>query len=74
MRTGLVAFGLLLAIPGIDMAGRALQGLLIGLSPFDIPTIAAVAIALAGVALLACYLAARRVTTIDPERLLREGG
>jgi len=70
----LIAFGLLLAIPGIDMAGRALQGLLIGLSPFDIPTIAAVAIALAGVALLACYLAARRVTTIDPERLLREGG
>jgi predicted permease len=70
----LIAFGLILAIPGIDIAGRSLQSLLIGVSPFDIPTIGAVAIALAGVALLACYLAARRVTTIDLERLLREGG
>jgi putative ABC transport system permease protein len=70
----LIAFGLLLAIPGIDMAGRALQGLLIGISPFDIPTIAAVAIGLAAVAMLACYLGARRVAAIDPERLLREGG
>jgi len=29
----LIAFGLLLAIPGIDMAGWALQGLLIGVVP-----------------------------------------
>ena len=70
----LIAFGLILAIPGIDIAGRALQSLLIGVSPFDIRTIGAVAIALASVALLACYLAARRVTTIDLEDLLREGG
>jgi putative ABC transport system permease protein len=70
----LIAFGLILAIPGIDMAGRALEGLLVGVSPFDIPTIAAAAIGLAGVGLFACYLPARRLTNIDLEHLLREGG
>jgi ABC-type antimicrobial peptide transport system permease subunit len=70
----LVALGLVIGIPGIYMAGEALEGLLVGVSPFDAATLVAVAIGLVGVALLACYLAARRVTTIDPERLLREGG
>jgi hypothetical protein len=70
----LIGIGLLLAMPGIYMAGSALQGFLIGFSPFDIPTIAAVALALAGIGLLACYLVARRVTTIDAGRLLRNGG
>jgi ABC-type antimicrobial peptide transport system permease subunit len=70
----LVALGLLIGIPGIYMAGQALRGLLVGVSPFDIPTLTAVALGLAAVALLACYLAARRVTAIEPERLLREGG
>jgi ABC-type lipoprotein release transport system permease subunit len=36
-------------------------------------TLAIVAIVLLAVTLAACYLAARRVTTIEPERLLREG-
>jgi predicted permease len=69
----LVMFGLLIAVPGIYMAGEALQGFLIGVSPFDGPTLVAVAAGLVAVALLACYLAARRVTTIEPDRLLREG-
>lgn len=69
----MLAVGLLLAIPGIYLAGEALRGLLVGISPFDAPTLAAVALGLVGVSLLACYLAATRVTAIDPERLLREG-
>jgi putative ABC transport system permease protein len=69
----LVALGLILGIPGIYISGQAVRGLLIDVSPFDTLTLAAVAILLIAVALLACYLAARRVTTIEPERLLREG-
>ena len=64
----LIAFGLLIGIPGIYMAGQALEGFLIGVSPFDTPTIAGVSIGLVGVALLACYLAARRVIAIAPDR------
>jgi ABC-type lipoprotein release transport system permease subunit len=65
---------LLIGIPGIYMSGEALNGFLIEVSLFDGPTLAAVVAGLVAVVLLACYLAARRVTTIDPDRLLREGG
>jgi putative ABC transport system permease protein len=70
----LLALGLLLGAPGVYLDGQALRGFLIGVSPFDAPTLAAVVIGLFAVALLACYSAARRVTRIEPERLLREGG
>jgi len=70
----LITLGFVIGIPGIYMAGEALKGFLIGISPFDLPTIAGVATGLVVIALLACYLAARRVTSINPERLLREGG
>jgi ABC-type antimicrobial peptide transport system permease subunit len=70
----LVVLGFLIAVPGIYVAGEALRGFLIGVSPFDASTLLAVAAVLVGIALFACYLAARRVTSIDPDRLLREGG
>lgn len=69
----LVALGVLLGLPGIYIAGQAIRGLLIDVSPFDTPTLTAVAVGLFAVGLVACYLAARRVTAIEPERLLREG-
>lgn len=72
--TRLLALGLLIGYPGTYLAGSALQGLLVGVPPDDGPTLTAVAIGLAAVALLACYLGARRVTAIDPGRLLNEGG
>jgi hypothetical protein len=55
------------------MAGQAIRSVLIGVSPFDAPTLIGVAIGLAAVALFACYLAARRVTSIDPSQMLRDG-
>ena len=70
----LLTLGLLIAVPGVYAAGQALRGFLVGVSPFDAPTLTAVTTALFAIALLACYLAARRVTTIDLHSLLREGG
>jgi putative ABC transport system permease protein len=76
MREGarLVALGLLIGVPGVYMSGQAIRSVLIGVSPFDAPTLISVAIGLAAVALLACYLAARRVTSIDPSQMLRDEG
>jgi putative ABC transport system permease protein len=68
----LIVLGLLIGIPGVYMAGHALKGFLVGVSPFDTPTLAVIAIGLVTVTLLACYLGARRVTSIQPARLLNE--
>lgn len=68
----LIVAGSLIGLPGIYLAGQTLQGFLVGVSPFDAPTLAGVVIGLCTVALLACYLAARTVTGINPERLLRD--
>jgi putative ABC transport system permease protein len=68
----LILLGLIVGVPGILLAGRVVRGILVGISPFDPLTIAAVGCGLGGVALLACYLPARRVTAIDPARSLRQ--
>jgi putative ABC transport system permease protein len=70
----LIALGLLIGVPGIYLSGQAIRSVLIGVSPFDAPTLISVAVGLAGVALLACYLAARRVTSIEPSSMLRDEG
>jgi ABC-type lipoprotein release transport system permease subunit len=44
---------------------------LIDVSPFDPPTLAAVVGGLAVVTLVACYVPARRVLGIDPAQALR---
>jgi putative ABC transport system permease protein len=51
---------------------RFLSSLLLGVSPADVPTFAAIAVLLASSALLASYLPARRASRIDPLRALRE--
>ena len=68
----LVLLGLLIGVPGIYFAGQVLRGMLIGVSPFDPVTLVATAAALLLVTLVACYLPARRVATIDPARALGE--
>jgi predicted permease len=63
-----VAVGLLLALA----AGFGLQGLLIGVTPFDPITYAAVIGLMTLVAMLACALPAQRAASLDPVTTLRE--
>lgn len=62
-----VGLGLLLAFP----LGQMLSGMLLGVNPADPVLFAAVAAFLTGVALLACYIPARRATRVDPLVALR---
>jgi len=62
-----VAAGLLVAAA----VTRYLQTLLFGIEPLDPLTFVAAPAVLAAVALLACYLPARRATSIDPMIALR---
>jgi putative ABC transport system permease protein len=68
----LVAIGLLLGAPGSYFAGRIIRGVLVGVSPLDPLTLGVVAAGLALVALVACYLPARRVLALEPARSLRQ--
>jgi predicted permease len=52
--------------------GRALSGLLYGVSPFDPLTLAGVVVLVVGVAALAAFLPSLRASRIDPMEALRE--
>ncbi|MBZ5537067.1 MAG: ABC transporter permease [Acidobacteriia bacterium] len=67
---------LMLAGLGIGLAGavaltRLLSHLPFGVRPADIPTVAVAALVLAGAALLAIFIPARRATRVDPTVALR---
>jgi putative ABC transport system permease protein len=63
--------GLVIGLGGAWLATRAMTGLLFGISPTDTVTFAAISVVLAGVALGACFLPARRATRVDPMIALR---
>jgi putative ABC transport system permease protein len=67
----LIALGILIGVPGIYFAGGLIRGVLVGVSPLDPLTLLTVALGLAAVAMLACYLPARRVLRIEPAQSLR---
>jgi putative ABC transport system permease protein len=66
-----IAGGLALGLLGALAAGRALSGLLYGVTRHDPATLALTAIAIAAVAVLATYLPARRAAGVDPLVVLR---
>jgi putative ABC transport system permease protein len=73
MREGaaLVAAGLMIGLAGAWAATRLIEGQLYQVSPADPLTFIGIAILLIFVALMACYIPARRAAKVDPMVALR---
>jgi ABC-type antimicrobial peptide transport system permease subunit len=67
----LTLIGVALGLVGALVLGRLLRGLLFGIAPTDVITYGGLTLLLAAVALLACYIPARRATQVDPLVALR---
>ncbi len=67
----LIGVSIALGLVGAVAATRLLSGLLYGVSPGDPVTFVCVSLALAAVALAACYAPARRASRADPLSILR---
>jgi putative ABC transport system permease protein len=67
-----IAVGIALGLAGAMSLTRSLQNLLFSVRPLDASVFVVVTILLFAVALVACYVPARRATRIDPMQALRE--
>jgi putative ABC transport system permease protein len=68
---GMTLIGVAVGLAGATAVSRMIEGLLFGVKPIDPPTLLSVVLILAAVALTACYIPARRATSLDPASALR---
>ncbi|HET7566073.1 MAG TPA: ABC transporter permease [Gemmatimonadaceae bacterium] len=69
----LTLIGLAIGVVGALAISRALRSLLVGVTPIDLPTLGVAAVALVGIAAIACVLPARRAMAVMPTDALRGG-
>lgn len=67
----LTLVGILMGLTGAVVAAMLMRGLLFGVSSWDLPTLATVALGLGAASLLASYVPARRAAGVDPIVALR---
>jgi putative ABC transport system permease protein len=67
----LLATGLLLGVIGSLTAARLLAKLLYGVTPYDPATVSLVALLMATVGTLACWIPAARAARVEPAAALR---
>ena len=67
-----VALGIAIGLAGAFTLSTYLESQLFGVGARDVPVFAAVTLVLFAVAMLACYVPARRATRIDPMEALRD--
>ncbi len=68
---GMVAIGIALGVVGALTLTQLIANLLFGVEPTDVPTFVIVSVVLFVVALVACFLPARRAASVDPLVALR---
>lgn len=69
---GLTAAGLVAGLAGASALTRLMRSMLFGVEPTDPATFAGVALAIAAVAAIACFVPAHRASRVDPLVALRE--
>jgi ABC-type antimicrobial peptide transport system permease subunit len=67
----LLAIGLVVGIAGALVAARVIQGLLFGVAPHDPVTFIVVAVMMASIGIVACWIPALRAARIDPAITMR---
>jgi predicted permease len=67
----LLASGLVLGVTGAFFAGGVIRGLLFGVAPHDPPTFIGVAVMMAAIGIVACWIPARRAARVDPAVTMR---